>query len=327
MVLLESDLGMKCSNCGKYSMISDDITGERFCRGCGSVIIERIEESGAEWHSSSKVEYNDRVRVGSPTSLAIHDMGLATVIGRQDKDSSGKPLSSLMKSSINRLRIWDSRSKTHESVDRNLVEAFGELNRLADKLALPDTVIEKTAYIYRKALEKHLVKGRSIPALLAAALHLACRDSETPRTLREISTHNNVKIKYVSKCYRLLLRELDLRMPVVNPIKCISRIASKAGLKEKTKRGALTILEDAVNMDITSGKNPMALAAAALYISCVMNDDQVSQKVIALAAGITEVTIRNRYKGLIRVLDLDLTKIDTMNQTSIIKNHPHYQVI
>jgi transcription initiation factor TFIIB len=328
MILLESDLGMKCSRCGKYSMTSDDITGERFCRGCGSVIIERIEDSGVEWHLSSKGEYNDRARAGSSTSLAMHDMGLATVIGRQDRDSSGKPLSSSMKSTINRLRVWDGRSQTHESIDRNLVEAFSELNRLADKLALPDAVIEKTAYIYRKTLEKHLVKGRSIPVLLAAALYIACRDSETPRTLREISTQNNVKIKYVSKCYRLLLLELCLRMPVVNPIKCISRIASKAGLKEKTKRGALTILEDAVNMDITAGKNPMALAAAALYISCVMNDDQVSQKVIALAAGITEVTIRNRYKGLTRMLDLDLTRLDTMNQTSIHKESlPNYQVI
>jgi transcription initiation factor TFIIB len=147
-------------------------------------------------------------------------------------------------------------------------------------------------------------------------LHIACRDSETPRTLREISTQNNVKIKYVSKCYRLLLLELDLRMPVVNPIKCISRIASKAGLKEKTKRGAITILENAVNMDITSGKNPMALAAAALYISCVINDDQISQRVIAQAAGISEVTIRNRYKGLARILDLNLTSLVTMKQTS-----------
>jgi len=268
MILLESNLGMKCSHCGKYSIISDDFTGERFCRVCGSVIIERIEDSGDEWHSSLKSEYDNRVRVGSPT-LAIHDMGLATVIGSQNKDSSGKPLSPSMKNKINRLRVWDGRSKTHESVDKNLVEAFGELNRLSDKLALPDTVIEKTAYIYRKALEKHLVKGRSIPALLAASLHLACRDSETPRTLREISTHINVKIKYVSKCYGLLLRELDLRMPVVNPIICISRIASKAGLKEKTKRGALTILEDAVNMGITSEKNPYGTCSCSIvYIVC-----------------------------------------------------------
>lgn len=307
MVLLESNLSMKCSRCGKYSMTSDDVTGEKFCRGCGSVVLERIEDSRAEWRSSSKDEYDNRARTGSPTSLAMHDMGLATVIGRQNKDSSGKPLSSLMKSTITRLRVWDSRSQMHESASRNLTEAFGELKRLADKLALPDAVIEKTAYIYRKALEKHLVKGRSIPVLLAAALHIACRDSGTPRTLREIADQNNVKIKYASKCYRLLLQELDLRMPVVNPVQCISRIASKVGLKEKTKRGAIAILEDAVRKDATSGKNPMALAAAALYLSCVINGDQVSQKVIALAAGVTEVTIRNRYKGLGKTLNLDLS--------------------
>ncbi|MDH2907347.1 MAG: transcription initiation factor IIB [Candidatus Nitrosotalea sp.] len=288
-------------------MTSDDVTGEKFCRGCGSVVLERIEDSRAEWRSSSKDEYDNRARTGSPTSLAVHDMGLATIIGRQNKDSSGKPLSSLMKSTITRLRVWDSRSQMHESASRNLTEAFGELKRLADKLALPDAVIEKTAYIYRKALEKHLVKGRSIPVLLTAALHIACRDSGTPRTLREIADQNNVKIKYASKCYRLLLQELDLRMPVVNPVQCISRIASKVGLKEKTKRGAIAILEDAVSKDITSGKNPMALAAAALYLSCVINGDQVSQKVIALAAGVTEVTIRNRYKGLGKTLNLDLS--------------------
>ncbi|MDE1729099.1 MAG: transcription initiation factor IIB, partial [Thaumarchaeota archaeon] len=255
---------MKCNRCGKYSMTSDDVTGEKFCRGCGSVVLERIEDSRAEWRLSLKDEHDDRTRTGSPTSLAMHDMGLATIIGRQNKDSSGKPLSSLMKSTITRLRVWDSRSQMHESTSRNLTEAFGELKRLADKLALPDAVVEKTAYIYRKALEKHLVKGRSIPVLLAAALHIACRDSGTPRTLREIADQNNVKIKYASKCYRLLLQELDLRMPVVNPVQCISRIASKVGLKEKTKRGAIAILEDAVSKDITSGKNPMALAAAAL---------------------------------------------------------------
>ncbi|MDE1813064.1 MAG: transcription initiation factor IIB [Thaumarchaeota archaeon] len=288
-------------------MTSDDVTGEKFCRGCGSVVLERIEDSRAEWRLSLKDEHDDRTRTGSPTSLAMHDMGLATIIGRQNKDSSGKPLSSLMKSTITRLRVWDSRSQMHESTSRNLTEAFGELKRLADKLALPDAVVEKTAYIYRKALEKHLVKGRSIPVLLAAALHIACRDSGTPRTLREIADQNNVKIKYASKCYRLLLQELDLRMPVVNPVQCISRIASKVGLKEKTKRGAIAILEDAVSKDITSGKNPMALAAAALYLSCVINGDQVSQKVIALAAGVTEVTIRNRYKGLGKTLNLDLS--------------------
>ena len=279
-------------------MVTDITTGERFCRGCGFVITERVEESGPEWRSFSKEEYDDRSRTGSPTSLAKHDMGLATIIGHENKDSTGKPLSASMKSTIKRLRTWDSRSQAHESADRNFIQAFSELGRLKDKLTLSDAVVETTASIYRKALGKGLVRGRSIPAMLAASIYLACRNSETPRTLTEVAQKINIKRKEVSRCYRLLLREFDLKMPIADPIKCLSRIASKAGLSEKAKRRALTILENANEIEITAGKNPMALAATALYLSCEMSGENITQKVIAQAAGITEVTIRNRYKGL-----------------------------
>jgi transcription initiation factor TFIIB len=279
-------------------MLTDNATGERFCGGCGFVISERVEESGPEWRSFSKDESDDRSRTGSPTSLAMHDMGLATIIGHANKDVTGKPLSASMKSTIERLRTWDSRSQAHESSDRNFRQAFSDLGRLKDKLALSDAVVEKTAYIYRKALDKGLVRGRSIPGLLAAALYAACRDSGTPRTLNDVAHEINIKRKDVSRCYRLLLRELDLKMPVVDPINCMSRIASKAELSEKVKRRALTILKSAKELEITAGKDPMGLAAAALYLSCVLNGESTTQKVIALAAGVTEVTIRNRYKGL-----------------------------
>jgi transcription initiation factor TFIIB len=298
MALLTSNIDKRCARCGKDLMVTDITTGERFCGGCGFVITERVEESGPEWRSFSKEEYDDRSRTGSPTSLAKHDMGLATIIGHENKDSTGKPLSASMKSTIKRLRTWDSRSQAHESADRNFIQAFSELGRLKDKLTLSDAVVETTASIYRKALGKGLVRGRSIPAMLAASIYLACRDRETPRTLTEVAQKINIKRKEVSRCYRLLLRELDLKMPVADPIKCLSRIASKAGLGEKAKRRALTILKNANEIEITAGKNPMALAATALYLSCEMSGESITQKVIAQAAGITEVTIRNRYKGL-----------------------------
>ena len=296
--------GGRCPRCGKGPMVTDNTTGEMFCGGCGFVLTERVEESGPEWRSFSKEEHEDRSRTGTPTSLAMHDMGLATIIGPADKDASGKPLSASMKSTIERLRTWDSRSQVHEPVDRNFRQAFSELDRLKDKLALSDAVIEKTAYIYRKALDKGLVRGRSIPGLVAAALYAACRDTETPRTLTDVANGINIKRKDVARCYRLLLRELDLKMPVVDPIKCVARIASKAGLSEKTKRRALQILKDATEMEISAGKDPMGLAAAALYLSCVMNGENKTQKDVAQAAGVTEVTIRNRYKGLKESLKL-----------------------
>ena len=304
MVLQTLNVGSKCARCGKKSLVTDNVTGERFCGGCGFVISERVDETGPEWRSFSKDESDDRSRTGSPTSLAMHDMGLATIIGHANKDVTGKPLSASMKSTIERLRTWDSRSQVHEPADRNFRQAFSELDRLKDKLALSNAVLEKTAYIYRKALDKGLVRGRSIPGVLAAALYVACRESGTPRTLNDMSRQINVKRKDISRCYRLLLRELDLNMPVVNPIICTSRIASEAGLSEKVKRRALTILKDANEMEITAGKDPMGLAAAALYLSCVLNGENTTQKVIAMAAGVTEVTIRNRYKGLRESLNI-----------------------
>jgi transcription initiation factor TFIIB len=220
------------------------------------------------------------------------------VFSHANKDVSGKPLSAYMKSTINRLRTWDSRSQVHEPVDRNFRQAFSELDRLKDKLALSDAIIEKTAYIYRKALDRGLVRGRSIQGLLAASLYAACRDTETPRTITDVANGINITRKDVSRSYRLLLRELDLNMPVVDPINFMSRIASEAGLSEKVKRRALTILKDASKMEITAGKDPMGLAASALYLSCVMSGENTTQRVIAQAAGVTEVTIRNRCKGL-----------------------------
>ena len=293
-----------CPRCGKGKLVTDNESGEMFCSKCGFVLSEKLQESGPEWRSFTQDEHGDRARAGAPTSLTMHDMGLATIINPINKDASGRPLTASMKSTIERLRTWDSRSQVHEPVDRNFRQAFSELDRLKDKLALSDAVIEKTAYIYRKALDKGLVRGRSIPGLIAAALYAACRNTETPRTLTDVANGINIKRKDVARCYRLLLRELDLKMPVVDPIKGVSRIASIADLNEKTKRKALEFLQEAARIEVSAGKDPMGLAAAALYLACVMMGENKTQKDIAQAAGVTEVTIRNRYKGLKIALNL-----------------------
>ncbi|MCH9041848.1 MAG: transcription initiation factor IIB, partial [Thaumarchaeota archaeon] len=251
-----------------------------------------------EWRSFQKDGGSDPARTGAPSSLTIHDMGLSTVINPQNRDATGKPLTASMKSTITRLRTWDSRSQVHESVDRNLRQALNELYRLKDKLAISSSVLEKAAYLYRKALEKKLVRGRSISAMIAASLYAACRDTETPRTLKDIAEAANVKRKDISRCYRLLYNELDLKMPVVDPIQCIARISSKLKVTEKIKRYAAKILKETQKRQESSGKDPMGLAAAALYFSCAINGVSITQRDLAEAAGVTEVTIRNRYKGL-----------------------------
>ena len=290
-----------CLRCGKKALITDVETGEIFCGGCGFVLSERVDNSGPERRSFPDDRIN-KERTGVGTSLTIHDQGLSTVINPTNRDATGKPLSSSMKKTLKRLRTWDSRSQ-NEPIDRNYRLAFNELYRLKDKLSLSDSVVEKAAYIYRKALEKKLVRGRSITGMIGASLYAACREVETPRTLKDISETMNIKKGDLAACYRLLVKELDLKMPVVDSVQNVARIASKIGLPEKTRRFAIEILRKAEENRLSAGKNPMSLAATALYISCVKMGVRHTQRDLAEAANITEVTIRNRHKGL-----LDLTK-------------------
>lgn len=294
----------KCPRCGKSRMVIDGTGSEFYCSNCGLVVKEKIMDAGPEWRSFSGDEKGDKSRSGSPTSIAIHDMGLATVIGSLNRDAAGRSLSGSMKSTVDRLRTWDRRSQAHEAWDRNLRQAFSELRRFADKLTVSEAVTEKAAYFYRKALERNLVRGRSITAIIAASLYAACRDGQIPRTLKDVAAVSNVKKKDLARSYRLLHREMDFRMPVADAGRCVSMIASRAKMSESTQRSAREILVRARQTGISAGKDPMGLAASALYVACTLEGDEKTQKDVAEAAGVTEVTIRNRYKGLREALGI-----------------------
>ncbi len=268
------------------------------------MIKENVIETGPEWRSFSNEEKDERSRTGLPTSVAIHDMGLATIIGGENKDAAGRSLTGAMKSSVERMRTWDRRSQVHESQDRNLKQAFSELRRLSEKLSVSEAVTERAAYIYRKALERNLVRGRSITAILAASLYAACRDREVPRTLKDVAAVGFIKKKDLARSYRLLLKEMDIQMPVVDPMKCMSKIASRANVSGKTQRRAREILLRAEQARISAGKDPMGISASALYVACILEGENMTQRDIADAAGVTEVTIRNRYKGLRQALGI-----------------------
>jgi transcription initiation factor TFIIB len=294
-----------CSICNDGQMITDPESGEVICRNCGIVMLDKIQESRPEWRAFNADDINDRSRTGTPSSLARHDMGLSTVIGRADKDASGNRIDISMRSTMDRLRAWDFRTQAYTPTDRNLRQAFSELERLKDKLGLSDVIIEKTAYIYRKAQERGLVRGRTISSVIAAAIYIACREIGTSRTLKDIASISNIKRKDIARTYRLLILELNYKIPMIDPVKCIVRVANKANLSEKTKRQAMDIMHSVTTTGISAGKDPMGLAASVLYLSCLNMGESRTQSDIADAAGVTEVTVRNRYKNLKAQLDLN----------------------
>jgi transcription initiation factor TFIIB len=263
-------------------------------------------DKGPEWRAFTQEEKASRSRVGVPTSYSVHDKGLSTAISQVDRDAFGRKLPLSTRLQMWRLRKWQIRSRVHSSIDRNLAQAMAELDRLSDKVYVPPPIKEKAAVTYRKALDKGLVRGRSIAAIAAAALYAACRGSGTARTLREIAEASLVDKKDVARCYRLLLRELEVHMPIADPLTYVSKIAERTGISGKTQGLAIQILREARSRRAAAGKDPMGLAAAALYIACLKNNEKKTQKDIAEAAGVTEVTVRNRYKTLKKQLKLEL---------------------
>lgn len=284
----------ECSRCKGTNIVTDRETGEMICRGCGLVHNNNISME-PEWRDFE--EESSKSRVGPGASYAVFDKGLSTIFGGY-RDSAGKPLKEEMLHTMIRLRRYDNRSKVNESWRRNLSIAMCELDRMSAELHLPSNLKESSAVLYRNVLKKDLVKGRSIDSFVAACIYVVCRESGLPRQLKEIAYSSKREHSEVARCYRFLIKEMGLRLPVDNPSKFVSKIASKLGVSMETECKSIDIIRSARSLNGTSGKNPNGVAAAALYWACLENDEKRTQKDVAYAAGTTEVTLRNRLRDL-----------------------------
>ena len=291
-------------NLGESTMITDPESGEVICGNCGTVAADCVEDSrnGFRGFTNGK----DTSRIGPPTSLTMHDMGLYTMVGKADRDSSGQLLDLEMRSRMNRLRTWDARLQTRDASVRNFRTAFTLLNKLKDKLGLPYATIEKAAYIYRKFQQEGHIKGKLISSTLAASLYIACRESGVSRSMDEITRAADVRRKTVARDYRDIVLTLGREVPQISHFQCIEKIGSRIGLDEKIIRHAMQLMEKIMKSEISAGKDPMGMAGAALYLSIQVNGLSIKQSVLATAASVTEVTLRNRVRDLKDRLQLHL---------------------
>ena len=282
-------------------VITDPDTGELIRKDTGEVISDNALSQEKEWRSFDVVEDKNRARVGVPTSLAFHDMGLSTTIGKEVTDASGNLIDAATRMRMGRLRMWNNRSQSYSPTERNLQQAFTMLSRLKDRLGLPNHVTEKAAYTYRKAQERGLIRGDTIGSVLAASVYVAARQSGVLRTLDDISESSNVKPKQAARSYRRIISELDIKVPLIDPAKYIVKVANNLNFGEKIKRKALELMGQAQKKNILVGKDRISIAASILYLVNLAEGELNSPKTqteIAKAAGVTEVTLRNRSKEL-----------------------------
>ena len=298
---IDYDVKCKLDTCKTYPTVTDSERGEIVCGGCGLILLQNMTDTTHESNGYTQEDFMRLKRTGPGTSLTMFDKGLSTVIG-SDKDSSGTQLSRKTKFEFNRLRTWDQRSKSRKTV--NLSKAFTLLHAMKTKLAIPDNVVETAAYIYRKAVQAKLTRGRTMKSLISASLYAACRENNIPRTIDEIAQVGNVERKIISRDLRTLIQKLDLNLNQYNIAAFITKLSNNLNLKETTKRNAFDILSQCEKKQITAGKHPVAQAAASLYISCIINGEKISQKKFSVEAGISDVTIRNRVFLIRKTLDL-----------------------
>ena len=274
----DDDKPKECEACGSTDILTDYTRGETICANCGLVISHRNIDQGPEWRAFTNEERNKRSRVGSPSTFTVHDKGLSTMIDWHDKDAYGKKLTPKRRAQIYRLRKWQIRTRVHSSMDRNLAFAMSELDRLSSQLGIPRGVKETAAVLYRRAIEKKLIRGRSIEAMIAASVYAACRERKVPRTLDEIARHSRVNRKELGRCYRLILRELEIIIPMASPVDFIPRFGTELVLSGRTQRKAAEIVTLAREKGITAGKDPTGLAAASIYISAILEGERPSPR-------------------------------------------------
>ncbi len=302
----------RCPECDSINLTYDDQKGEIICNDCGLIIEEKMVDSGqdvgGQFDKSEK-----KGRGGAPLSIQKYDKGLTTNVGEISdiyKLESGQTRKFL------RLKKWQERVST--SIERNLRLAMAELRRATSFLNLPSVVRDEAARIYNFVLQRGLVRGRSMESVIAACIYAACRSYNIPRTLDEIAATSDVPRKEIGRTYRFMIRKLGIKVKPSSPKDYISRFSSILHLSPKAQNEALKILKKADVSELTSGRGPAGIAAAALYVAALMNNEKKTQREVADVAGITEVTIRNRYKELIDRLGIEdkLKEIEAKNKIS-----------
>lgn len=293
--------------CPPDRIVYDPQRGVRVCIDTGEVLEESIITDESEWRAYTAEEKMRRARAGGMVSFAKPHMGINVDVG-PIREPGGKKIRGLSKRAETiRLQRTFRLNRISTSIERSISQALMLLDELVARLEFPDSVKEEAARIYREAAERGITRGRSMEAVVAACLYTACRRHKIPCSIddivRYLRTGNEIEIRReIARTYRVLIKDLSLTIPVIEPERFVYRIASALNLPEHVVVDAIRILTEARQKGISSGKDPSGLAAAAVYIAALKHGYRRTQKEIANIAGVTEVTVRNRYKELVSVL-------------------------
>lgn len=298
--------GKQCSSCQSDKLVYDRERGELVCNNCGLVIEENITDPGQDWRAFDVDQRNSRARTGAPMKYTKANKGLVTEIDLYNKDIRGVRVPSKRHAQLYRMKKWHKRASIASSSERNYLIALPELNRVASYLGLPENIRENAALLYRKCVQNNFIRGRPIETVVQAVIYAACRKAGMPRTLDEIASISGLPKKEVGRAYRAISHGLNLRIPLTDPISYVPRYVNALKLSAEAQEEATKLLKSAMKKGLVSGRSPTGVSAAAVYIAGAIAGERRTQKEVADVAGVTEVTIRNRYRELKEQLNIDV---------------------
>jgi len=296
----------KCPSCESNDILFDGERGELVCNNCGLVIEENATYSGPEWRAFDADQRNSRARTGAPIRFGKPNKGLVTEIDLYNKDIRGVRIPSKRQAQLYRMRKWHKRASIASSSERNYLIALPELNRVSSYLGLPENIRESAALLYRKCVQNNLIRGRPIETVVQAVIYASCRQAGMPRTLDEIANISGLPKKEIGRAYRVISHALGLKIPLTDPVAYVPRYINALKLSGDAQEKAVQLLKDAMKKGLISGRSPTGVSAAAVYIAGALAGERRTQKEVADVAGVTEVTIRNRYRELKEQLHIDV---------------------
>ena len=274
-----------CPECGGLTQVFYE-RGETVCKSCGLIVGERgLDISHSGIRAYTKMEKDKKERTGCPISILMPDIGLSTVIDR----------TKIKNPDLRRAAKWN----THMTWEkRNMLIAITELKRIGSNLNFPDRVKKAAVRLYKEVFKRNLLRGRSINGMVAACAYFVCKEEKVPITLQEILDEASINQNIVKKCYKILVRELNLKSPHIDPVSLIPRYCADLGLGIDIEKETVKVLKNYIAHSSICGKDPKGLAAACIYIAAKDGAIRRTQSHVANIAKITEVTLRSRAKQI-----------------------------
>lgn len=274
-----------CPRHPEAPLIEDYRAGDMICPECGLVVGDRVVDVGSEWRTfSNDKDSKDMSRVGDAENSLLSGSDLSTIIERPAGMSGDDGFAKM------------SNRKTMNNADRVLISAFREISTMADRINLPKNIVDRSNKLFKQVYESKSLKGRANDAISAACLYIACRQEGVPRTFKEICAISRISKKEIGRCFKLIVKNLETSVDLITSGDFMSRFCSNLNLPNVVQKAATYIARKAVDIDLVSGRSPISVAAAAIYMASQASEEKRSQKEISEIAGVAEVTIRQAYK-------------------------------